>query len=138
MNGFRIPLEMGSRFSEGNTADSVKKSIDDFIDLLVVSPNGSFKADYYFGFVFQNSRFENSDKDEQIDEKKLHGESFNKNNFAYDLKQSIEEYESRLKNVQVRMNYDSGYKKVSIDISGRYEEDFAEKDYRKNITFYIW
>ena len=36
------------------------------------------------------------------------------------------------------ISYDALNKKVSIDVNGRYEEDFTEKDYEKNITFYIW
>jgi hypothetical protein len=138
MNGFKLPLTMSGNFSTENKAGSIKESIDDFIDLIVFSPNGSFKADYYFGFVFQNTRFENSDEDEQIDAKKIHGESFNKNNYAYDLKIAIEEYEPRIEKVRIMMNYDADNKKVSIDVNGRYEEDFTEKIYNKNITFYIW
>ena len=138
MNGFTIPITMTSRFLRDNEARSIKESIDDFVDLIVFSPNGCFKADYYFGFVFQNSRFENSDEEEQIDAKKIHGESLNKNNYAYDLKLAIEEFEPRIKKVRVMMNYDADYKKVSIDVYGKYEEDFTEKNYKKNITFYIW
>ena len=138
MYGLKIPIEITDCFLEKNETGNISTSIDNFVDLLVVSPNGSFKADYNFGFVFQNSRFENSDENEQINAKKIHGESFNKNNFAYDLRAAIEEYESRLNNVRVKMDYDSDYKKVSIDISGRYEEDFTEKIYTRNITFYIW
>jgi len=120
-----------------NSGD-IKKSIDNFIDLLVVSPHGSFKADYYFGFVFQNFRFENADTNEQINFKKLHGVSVNKNNYAYDLKLAIEEYEARLKSVQVEMNYESKTKEVSIVVTGKYEESYVEKNYQKNITFHIW
>ena len=138
MNGLNIPIKITGRFLEDNTSKSVKASIDDLMDLLVISPNGSFKADYYFGFVFQNSRFENSDEDERIDSKKIYGESFNKNNYAHDLKLAIEEYEPRLKSVQVNMGYDSDTRKVSIEIIGRFEEDYTEKLYKKDISFFIW
>ena len=138
MNGFNIPIKITGNFTEDNASRTVKSSIDDLIDLLILSPNGSFKADYYFGFVFQNSRFENSDEDERIAQKKIHGESFNKNNYAYDLKLAIEEYEPRLKSVQVDMGYDSATRKVTIEIIGRYEEDFTEKLYKKESSFFIW
>ena len=138
MNGFNIPIKITGNFREDNESRTVKSSIDDMIDLLVISPYGSFKADYYFGFVFQNSRFENSDEDERIGSKKIHGESFNKNNYAYDLKLAIEEYEPRLKSVQVDMGYDSITRKVTIEIIGRYEEDFTEKLYKKETSFFIW
>jgi hypothetical protein len=129
---------MTGRFAQDNEAKTVKASIDDFIELIVFSANGSFKADYFFGFVFQNTKFQNSDQDDQINAKKIHGESYNKDNYAYELKLAIEEYETRIRNVRVMIYYDSDYKKVSIDINGRYEEDFTENMYEKNITFYIW
>ena len=138
MYGFKIPITISGSFLEENLTGDIKKSIDDFIELLVVSPNGSFKADYNFGFVFQNFRFENSDTNDRINSKKLYGESINKNNYAYDLKLTIEEYESRLTNVQVKMNFDPKQKNVSLSITGKYEEEFTEKYYQKNISFYIW
>ena len=138
MNGFKIPIMMTGRFSKENDTKTVKASIDDFIELIVFSANGSFKADYYFGFVFQNTKFQNSDLGDLMDEKKIQGSSANTNNYAYDLKLAIEEYESRMKNVRVMISYDALNKKVSIDVNGRYEEDYIEKNYEKNITFYIW
>jgi len=138
MNGFKIPITMTSGFIRDNETKTVKASIDDFIELLVFSANGSFKADYYFGFVFQNTKFQNADQEDQIEEKKIYGESYNKDNYAHDLKLAIEDYEKRIKNVRVMIDYDANSKKVSIDINGRYEEDFAENNYETNITFYIW
>jgi len=138
MNGFTIPVKMTNRFSKENEPKNIKTSIDDFIELIVFSANGSFKADYYFGFVFQNTKFQNSDPGDLMDAKKIQGSSVNKNNYAYDLKMAIEDYETRMKNVRVMISYEAESKKVSIDINGRYEEDFVEKNYEKNITFYIW
>ena len=138
MNGFKIPVTMTGRFAKENDTKNVKTSIDDFIELIVFSANGSFKADYFFGFVFQNTKFQNSDQSDQIESKKINGDSINKNNYAHELKLAIENYETRLKNVRVMIYYDSKQKKVSIDVNGRYEEDFTEKNYNKNITFYIW
>jgi hypothetical protein len=138
MNGFTIPITMTGPFTQENGAKTVKASMDDFIELIVFSPNGSFKADYYFGFVFQNTKFQNSGEDDRIEDKKIHGESYNKDNYAYELKLAIEAYETRIRNVRVMIYYDADYKKVSIDINGRYEEDFKENLYEKNITFYIW
>ena len=129
---------MSSRFMQDNEKKTVKASIDDFIELIVFSANGSFKADYFFGFVFQNSKFQNADQDDHIEEVSIQGESYNKNNYAYELKMAIEEYEKRIKNVRVAIDYDADLKKVTIDIRGRYEEDFAETNYETNITFYIW
>ena len=138
MYGFNIPINMTDSFIEKNATGNLKKSIDGFIELLAVSPNGSFKADYNFGFIFQNRWFEKSDTHDRIDNKKIQGESYNRNNYAYELKLAIEEYETRLKKVQVMMYYTSESKVVSLEITGVYEEDYVEKSYEKNITFYIW
>jgi len=138
MYGIKIPVTITESFTKENATRKLKESIDSFIDLIVISPHGSFKADYNFGFVFQNFRYENCDANEQINSKRLYGISVNKNNYAYDLKLAIEAYESRLTNVEVRMNYDASIKEISLEITGKYEEDFTEKKYQKNISFLIW
>ena len=138
MYGIKIPIKITGNFIEENVTSKIKESIDHFIDLLVASPNGSFKADYNFGFVFQNFRFENCDSNEQINSKKLYGVSVNKNNYAYDLKLTIEQYESRLTQVEVKMNFDPKIKQITLDITGKYEEDYVEKKYQKIVSFIIW
>ena len=138
MLGFNIPVTVSGNFTKENVTGKIKDSIDSFIELLLFTPCGSLKSDYDFGFIFQNFRFENNDANEQINSKKLYGESVNKNNFAYDLKQTIEQYETRLKNVKVIMNWEPKIKKISFDIVGKYEEDYEEKSYSKNISFIIW
>ena len=138
MLGIKIPVKITGKFTEENVTGKLKDTIDGFLELIVVSAQGSFKADYNFGFVFQNFRYVNCDSNEEIDDKKLYGDSVNKNNYAYDLKMTIEEYESRLKDVRVKMNYDTKIKKISLDITGYYEENFVEKKYQKNISFLIW
>ena len=138
MYGFKIPIAVTESFTTQNLTGKMKESIDNFLELLVASPNGSFKADYSFGFIFQNFRYENCDAKEQINGKKLYGQSVNRNNYAYDLKLTIEEYEPRLKNVQVKMNYDAGKKTISLEITGKYEESYIEKNYLKVISFLIW
>ena len=138
MLGFKIPVTVTGNFAKENVTGNIKESIDNFIELLVVSPCGSLKSDYDFGFIFQNFRFENNDANEQINSKKLFGESVNKNNYAFDLKQTIEQFETRLKNVKVNMNWEPKIKKISFDISGKYEEGYEEKSYSKNISFIIW
>jgi hypothetical protein len=138
MLGFKIPATVTGNFAKENVTGNIRQSIDDFIELLVTSPCGSLKSDYSFGFIFQNFRFENSDANDQINSKKLYGESVNKNNYAFDLKQTIEQYETRLKNVKVNMSWEPKIKKISLDISGKYEEGYEEKSYSKNISFIIW
>ena len=138
MQGIKIPITVTGGFTKENVTGKIKDSIDGFIQLLIMSPQGSFKSDYNFGFEFQNFRFVNSDSNEQINFKKLYGDCVNKNNYAHDLKLIIEEFESRLKNVHVKMNYDPKIKKISLDVSGYYEENYVEKKYEKNVSFLIW
>ena len=138
MNGFAIPIKVTSRFMDDNDTKTLQTSIDNFLELIVFSPHGSFKADYYFGFVFQNTKFQNTDPSNQIDTIKINGSSVNKDNYAYQLKLAIEEYETRMKNVRVMIYYNKDKKQVSIYVTGQYDEDFTEKTYTKNITFYIW
>ena len=138
MYGIKIPVTLSGSFTKENITGKIKESIDSFIELLVASPNGCFKADYNFGFIFQNFRYENCEANDTLRSKKLYGLSVNKNNYAHDLKLTIEAYESRLKNVEVQMLYDPKIKQISLDVSGKYEEDYTEKKYQKNISFIIW
>jgi hypothetical protein len=138
MYGIKIPVAISGSFTKQNITGKLKESIDDFIELLVVSPHGSFKADYNFGFIFQNFRYENFESNETINSKKVYGLSVNKNNYAHDLKVTIEEYEPRLKNVEVKMGYEANNKEISLEVTGKYEEDFTEKKYQKIISFIIW
>ena len=138
MLGFKIPVTVTDNFVKENVTGNIKESIDNFIELLVVCPNGSFKADNNFGFAFQNFRYVNCDANEQIDAKKLYGNSVNRDNYAYDLKLAIETYESRLRNVVVEMDYNASIKQVSLEITGKYEENFTTNNYQKNISFIIW
>ena len=56
----KIPFQI----TNGNidTEVNLKKSVDNFIDLLVSSHLGHFKSDPEFGFVFKNFSFENFDE----------------------------------------------------------------------------
>jgi hypothetical protein len=138
MKGFKIPIAITPNFLSENTPKKMSDSIDNFIELIVASPNGSFKADFGFGFVFQNFRYVSTDANAQIGRKNLSGLSSNRNNYAYYLKRTIEEYELRLSEVEVNMGYQSKTKTVTLDIWGIYEEDYVKKNYAKNISFIIW
>ena len=87
----KIPFQIVNGMVEQET--DVKKSVDRFIDLLIATPMGHFKADPDFGFVFKNFRFENFDEkkrtvacmkvDEPMNDFKITGTSKNPKNFAY-------------------------------------------------------
>jgi len=149
MTGFKIPLD----FSHGNfyqtnditfdadydedSADKFHKaSISDFIKLLISSPIGSFIPDPRFGFTLENCHFNNPNSKDEIEGKKIGGRSDNINNYAKDLEKSIKLFEPRLRNVEVKTEYNKVKSKISISITGIIIE--TKKDYNQNIEFYIW
>lgn len=105
--------------------DGMKRSIDAFLDLLITSAKDSFKADEDFGFSLEDYRFEiyspetgtflqtqrkrRKDLIESIEDPmrkyKIAGSSINTNTFAEHLRDTIVQYEQRLKNVQVGMDF---------------------------------
>jgi len=143
MSGFKIPLD----FSRGNFYESnclvnnenndksIEKSIMDFITLLVNSPNGSFKPDSSFGFSLKNYRFENVDPNDKIHDKTIRGKSENFN-YAKDLKDAIMQFEPRLQNLKVEIDFDKARSKGSILISGILMN--TKKEYKQDIKFHIW
>jgi len=149
MNGFKIPLDFSQdnfyivnsitsdKDYEEESADKfVQASIGDFIKLLVGSPYGSFKPDARFGFSLENCHFQNPNSKDEIQGKKIGGKSDNINNYAKDLEKSIKLFEPRLRNVEVRTEYDKTKSKISIAVSGVVIE--TKKDYNQNIEFFIW
>ncbi len=143
MSGFKIPLN----FSQGNfykkncqvsdkdAEKNIEKSIADFILLLVKSRNGSFKPDVRFGFSLKNCHFENTDSNDEIDEKKIRGKS-DSFNYAKDLKEAIMQFEPRLQNPKVEIDFDKEHSKGTISISGTLID--TKKNYRQDIKFHIW
>ena len=145
MSGFRIPLDFSyGNFYETNclTADnnedtdkSIENSIADFINLLVHSPNGSFKPDSRFGFSLKNCRFEQTNSNDEIHEKKIKGKSENFN-YARDLKEAIIQFEPRLQDAKVEIDFDKEHSKGTITISGMLTQ--KKKEYKQIIEFHIW
>ena len=143
MSGFKIPLN----FSHGNfyktnrqaggdnPEKEVEQSIADFIYLLVNSPNGSFKPDVRFGFSLKNCHFEVPDSKDEIQEKKIRGRSDNFN-YAKDLKEAIRQFEPRLQNPKVEIDFDKQLSKGIISVSGTLTD--TKKEYRQDIKFHIW
>ena len=143
MSGFKIPLdfskgnfyESNCLVNKGNDDKSIEKSIVDFITLLVNSPNSSFKPDSNFGFSLKNCRFENVDSNDKIQDKTIRGKSENFN-YAKDLKDAITQFEPRLQNLKVEINFDKAHSKGSIFISGILKS--TKKEYKQDIKFHIW
>lgn len=133
--------------------DSIKESIDSFIELLLSTPCNGCVADPYFGFIFINLKFEifnendgvvNIDNKEQLEsiaekalyEKKISGSSKNLNTFASELKTVIERYEKRLSDVAVSMLYVRDQKSVFVTIKGIIEQTKVEYQYSTIIN--VW
>jgi hypothetical protein len=146
----KIPFKINNGFIESE--NNIEKSINQFLKLLVSSHYGSFSPDYNFGFGFKNFRFENFDEkkgtimnyknspdiiNEADYKKKISDTSQNINNFAYDLKKSIDKYEPRLRNVRVTMQYKPEFKTIYLKIKG---EIVTEKlaNYVQDISFRVW
>lgn len=147
MSGLKIPLDFspGSfyeknwRYPEQNeysSDKSIQESIDDFIKLLIISPNGSFKPDERFGFSLKNCQFENANSKDEIKGKKIGGKSDNVNNYAKDLEKTIALFEPRLKNIETKTDFDKKQSKISVSITGNMTDTNVE--YKQDIEFHIW
>lgn len=125
----------------------LKKSVDKFLDLLVATQFGQFKADPDFGFIFKNHRFENFDEKkgtiatrnegDMSGELKIEGTSKNPKNFANALKMNIEEYEKRLLVNEVVMEYDKKRHNIKLLITGVLKME-RQAPYSHEINFYVW
>ena len=144
MSGFKIPLDFSyGNFYENNCiksnesdVKSIEKSIANFISLLINSPNSSFKPDFSFGFSLKNYRFENTDSEDKINQRKIEGKSDNVNNYAADLKETIRRFETRLQSPEVKIDFDKKQSEVTIYIAGILIN--TKKEYQQEIKFHIW
>ncbi|MDR0332293.1 MAG: GPW/gp25 family protein [Dysgonamonadaceae bacterium] len=144
MSGFKIPLNFSEENfydnnyqSRGNEVERLRKSVDDFLSLLVNTPKGSFKPQPQFGFSLTKFRFENADAEDRINKEVIRGESDNRDAYyALELKETIARFEPRLQNPEVEIRFDKKISKVSIFISGKLVN--TKEDFEKNIIFQIW
>lgn len=151
MRNLSIPfnIEKGSFNEESDP----RKAIDSYIDLLLTTPCYSIPADPYFGFIFNNLKFEifnendgvvyNSSPLEEIFEgksglyeKKISGSSKNLNTFASELKDTIVKYENRLSDVAVTMTYVREERLIYITVKGLILE--TGEDYNYTTTLRVW
>jgi len=146
MSGLKIPLTFSpENFYEKNLRNldkndslekSIKKSINDFIKLLVTSPKGSYKPDMRFGYSLRNCHFENANSKDEIKGKKICGKSETTNNYAYDLGKAIALFEPRLQFAEVKTDFERKQAKITISITGLIAE--TKKEYQQDLEFYIW
>lgn len=141
----KIPFQIVNGNVEQET--DLKKSVNQFLDMLVSTAIGQFKADPDFGFVFKNFRFENFDEkqrtvanmrdDELLNGYKITGSSKNPKNFAYMLKRNVEQYEPRLTISEVTMDYSAQKHNVRLLVSGQFKTD-KQQAYSHAISFHVW
>jgi len=147
MSGFKIPLNFsnGTIFENNwntnvkhydNINDSIKESVNDFIRLLVTSPNGSFVPNPEFGFSLINCYFENANSKDELEGKKIGGNSDNSNNYAKDFERAIKLFEPRLQNVKVKTDFEKRLSKMTLSLSGTIAG--TKEEYKQELTLYIW
>lgn len=150
MSSIAIPLRLKKGGLE--RTEDTKKAIDSALQLLLTTPCFSSAADPRYGFIFNNLRFEifnenegvvyNSSSKETLEavshlyNKKLSGSSTNINTFASDLKQTIEAYERRLKDVSVSMTYIREDRKIYVTVKAALAENGAKYQYTSIIN--VW
>ena len=145
-----ISLPIKLKKGKLDSPETLKKSIDEFLNVLLTTPCYSFNPDPDFGFIFNNMRFEifneregviyNSQikggDDLSLYDKHISGTSKNINTFAIDLKEAIEKYEKRLEHVSVVMGYHNATRDVVVEVKGIIKETLTEYSYSTSIR--IW
>lgn len=124
--------------------DGLKTSIDAFLDLLISSNRDCFKADDDFGFSLEDFRFEIYNPDvglfhgsnsrerrdilksieDPMNNCKIVGSSVNSGTFASDLRKTIVQYEKRLLNVEVSMDFMARGSILLISVNGIIDDGY--------------
>jgi len=107
---YKAPLQLNEKIGLLHVTKSIRESIDAFLELIIFTPKGGFKADYDFGFEFWSNEFQNlmvEDFNQHINETELvnrKGDYTNRKNCLRELKKTIEFYEPRLDSVKIDLN----------------------------------
>lgn len=145
-----IPLIIDPKSNRFNRSEATK-SIDSFLNLLISTPRGSCACDLDFGYSLSNLRFEifnetegmvsKSDRsyyetpeDMALYSKKISGISTNYNTFAKEMKSMIEEYESRLTDIEVTMNYIKNLRIIKVSITAVIAHDGSPYSFETTIN----
>lgn len=151
MSSISIPLQI-TKGSLKRT-ESTPQAIDSALSLLMTTPCFSNAADPFYGFVFNNLRFEIFNENEgvvydssgssrhlgdreDLYAKRISGASSNLDTFAASLKESIEMYEPRLSDVSVTMSYFREERKIHIEINGLIAG--TETPYQYSTIINVW
>jgi len=80
-----------------NKTSSLKKSIDEHIELILTTHFGEYRHDHNYGFVIWEQEFENMEID------KFNTHNYPKQEIEESLRKAIENFEPRLKKVHVEI-----------------------------------
>jgi len=147
---YKLPLNFQSLFKaetpEGQSikpssrviekTQSMEKSVEGVIELIITTHLGEYKNDKGFGFNIWEIEFEN------IKIEKFNTHNYPKQYLEKSLKSTIEKYEHRLKNVEVEilLIYSRMFKKkkikyfVDISVKGRLANNSSDR-YSKSFQF---
>ncbi|MBO7419393.1 MAG: GPW/gp25 family protein [Bacteroidaceae bacterium] len=150
MTNIALPLRVTS--SGLAKERSLKRSIDASIDVLLTTQLFSSPADPFYGFVFNNLRFEIFNEHEGVVydsndtgsvyglpglyDKKISGSSKNINTYAAELKEAIVNNEKRLSDVTASMTYMREERKVYVTVKGNIIS--TNKEYVYTNILRIW
>lgn len=131
---------------------TIKKSIDESLNMLLTTPRYNSISDPQYGFVFNNMRFEIFDEHEGVIynsgdtiyesgmqglyTKKISGSSKNMNTFAAELKEAVRLYEKRIGDIAVTMTYIREERLIYITIKGTILS--TKEDYVFSSTLKVW
>ena len=149
MSNLSIPLQITDKGFLRE--ESMDRSIQESILMLLQTPYYGCAADPEYGFIFKNLRFEIfnendgtvdnsqmglSPREQKLYELKVSGSSKNINTFASELKEAIMRNEPRLSEVNATLTYVREEKRIYVTIKGVITE--TGKDYQYQTTIKIW
>ena len=150
MTNINIPLQLTPKGLQRD--DSLKRSVDANLYLIITTERFSTPVDPQFGFVFNNLRFEMFNENEGVVfdsgdtvtmshiqgayDKKISGSSKSVNTFAAELKAAISKYEERLDNISVSMTYIREERQIYITVKGVIVR--TKEDYIYEQTIRVW
>lgn len=141
----RLPLQI----QNGTLAvdEKMKQSINNHLDVLLNTPQGSVICDKDYGFALSSMRFENFDENSgtvftqekhpsEIYKMKLSGTSKNLQTFAAEFNKQLAKYEPRLTDTNVVMTYLREERKISLIIRGKVRDLNIPYQYQTSIN--VW
>lgn len=147
-----IPLNIDRKTGQISLVEKERNAIDNFLKLLLSTPQHNCVCNPEFGFVFTNFRFEifnekdgvmnyestsnEFDENKELYNRKITGTSKNINTFAKELQTTVEKYEKRLSNITTSMSYAREKRLITITVNGVIKS--SGENYTYNSTIKVW